>query len=333
MSMNWQDIIGHVNIINNLRRLTSEDKMPHALLFIGIDGIGKFLAGEILAKTLLCNDGTDMPCGSCRSCQAVDSNIHPDLFVLEPDGKTVQMIKIEQIRQMRSNIALAPYLSDKRVVIIRDADKMNEAAANGLLKTLEEPIGRAFFILTASNEKKMLPTILSRCMKVYFSPLRNSDIESILQSRGLENTRALTIARLSGGSAGQALLLHEHDGLKNRADAYSFLTQVLSFSDEDIWMNADKLAKTDREKLSEWVFYLQMFWRDIVVLYHNETDSNLYDIDLKEQLIQQKSVWLQCFAFQAADYAAAVQHRLQTNTDIRLTMEAFIIKLRDLIRS
>ena len=328
----WQDIIGHSEIVGNLKRMVLTDSMPHAMLFSGMDGIGKFLTGMVLAEALLCekNDG---PCGECQSCKAIAGGVHPDLFVLEPEGKTIQMIKIEQIRQMQAEISLAPYLSDKRVVLINDADKINETAANGFLKTLEEPVGEIFFILITGNERKILPTILSRCMKVYFSSLSNDDVKQILQAKGIEKDTAQSVARLAGGSVKQALTLYENDGLENRRNAFEFMGQIFSFSEEDIWHMADILSDFTREKLSEWFFYLQMFWRDMIVLYQDNSGRHLYNNDITGELTAQRDKWPLPVIFEAAAYADEVQHRLTTNADIRLITEEFIIKLRDLVRS
>ena len=171
--ISWQNIYGHEQIKADLQLLLQENKLPHALLFSGIDGIGKLLTAKMLAKSLLCCNSQqgNMACGYCNSCKMFDEQNHPDFYYLEPEGKTRKLIKIEQIRQIQAKIALSPYLSDKQVVIINDAQYLNDTAGNSLLKTLEEPIGEVFFILITSNKDMILPTILSRCMKIYFAPL------------------------------------------------------------------------------------------------------------------------------------------------------------------
>lgn len=145
--ISWQNIYGHEQIKADLQLLLQENKLPHALLFSGIDGIGKLLTAKMLAKSLLCCNlqQGNMACGYCNSCKMFDEQNHPDFYYLEPEGKTRKLIKIEQIRQIQAKIALSPYLSDKQVVIINDAQYLNDTAGNSLLKTLEEPIGRSVF--------------------------------------------------------------------------------------------------------------------------------------------------------------------------------------------
>ncbi|TCS76167.1 DNA polymerase III subunit delta' [Pectinatus cerevisiiphilus] len=327
MLTKWCDIKGHDQIIASLKRMAAEDRLPHAILFSGMAGVGKFLTGVALASMLLC-EKEDGPCGSCPSCTALQNGVHPDFFLLEPEGKTVQMIKIDQIRQMQKAISLAAYMSDKRVVLIRNADKMNEAASNGLLKTLEEPVGNVFFILTADNEKKLLPTVISRCMRIYFAPLADADISNIIAARGITGADGgAVLAKLAGGSVEQALALYENDGLANRRAAFEFLTKVFSMTDEGIWTLADQLAVSGKEKFAEWLLYLQLFWRDIAALDSSLDCTELYNNDMKDALIAIKEKWNINAVFTACTYAGEIQRRLLTNADVRLMAEKFIISL------
>lgn len=326
--MQWNDIVGHEQIISNLRTMLEIDHLPHALLFFGMEGIGKALTAKMLAMALLC-DVEKRPCGECPSCQAFIKGTHPDFFLLEPDGKTVKMIKIEQLRQMQADISLAPYLSDKRVVIIDGADKINETAANALLKTLEEPVGNIYFILTANNKEKVLATILSRCVNIYFSLLDNEAVMNILQKKEIAAGAASKLADLSGGSIRQALTLYENNGLENRDMAFKFLKDVFIYSDENIWQITDVLLKFKREQLNEWIFYLQMFWRDMIILY-NKDNIKLYNSDMNDELIEQKYIWNLQQIFMAVEYSQIAEQRLMSNADMRLIIEEFILKLRNL---
>lgn len=108
--ISWQNIYGHEQIKADLQLLLQENKLPHALLFSGIDGIGKLLTAKMLAKSLLCCNSQqgNMACSYCNSCKMFDEQNHPDFYYLEPEGKTRKLIKIEQIRQIQAKIALSP---------------------------------------------------------------------------------------------------------------------------------------------------------------------------------------------------------------------------------
>lgn len=322
-------IKGHENIIKSLTTMIAEDRLPHAIMFTGIAGIGKFLLGKALAAALLC-EKENGPCGSCSSCKALDIDTHPDFFVLEPAGKSIQMIKIEQIRQMQKEISLSPYMADKRVVLLRNADMMNEAATNALLKTLEEPVGNTFFILTVDNEKQVLPTILSRCMRIHFSALTEDIIEQIALTHGAQADNSSQLAKLSGGSASQAISLIENEGLTNRYAALSFLKEIFSLSDEKMWTLSDELVSSGKEKFSEWLLYLELFWRDMIILDQDNDCSHLYNMDSKEELLAIKGNWLISSIFTAMSYAQDMQRRLLSNANIRLIAEKFIINVHDL---
>ena len=111
-----------------------------------------------------------MACVHCESCRALADDTHPDYYVAEPEssGKAARSIKIEQIRALSAEIGLVPKLSGRRVVLIDDAERMNEAAQNSLLKTLEEPTGDVVFVLVTSARQALLDTIVSRCLLMPF---------------------------------------------------------------------------------------------------------------------------------------------------------------------
>lgn len=325
--MRWESILGHAQIISRLQALVQEGRVPHALLFGGLDGIGKFLTAQILAAALFCEQ-ENKPCGKCKSCLALLEHRHPDLFIIKPDG---QAIKIEQMRRLQSEIALAPYLADKRVVIIDQADKLNVQSANSLLKTLEEPSGDVVFILVASNRQMLLDTILSRCVLVPFQPLNPAILTAALvQKRIISEEMAGVLAKLSGGSFGKALDLHENNGLKLRDQAFALVEGGLCFSMQDVWHISQELSELEREKLQEVFLYLTMLFRDMLVLHSDETSILLYNVDLIDQLILQKQNWPQRKLMQAVAEIAKVQKMLKANVNIRLIVEQFLIKIRDL---
>lgn len=195
--------LAHRETYRHLDQLRATGRLPHALIFLGPEGIGKQLVARHLAKALLCEEKS-APCGACRSCLQAAQGQHPDLWSLEPDNGR---IKIDAIRELKKTLNLPPLVSKLRVVLISEAHALNAAAANALLKTLEEPPPATYFLL-ASHAAGWVPrTILSRCQKVRFSPLPDEVLVEILRSqgKGLDPQRL----RLAQGSARLALLLTE----------------------------------------------------------------------------------------------------------------------------
>lgn len=325
---NWQTILGHQSIKKDLQILLTEDKLPHALLFSGKKGIGKYLTARVLAKALLCNHV--VPCDNCTSCHLFDEQNHPDYYDLKPDGKTLKMIKIEQIRQMQAGISLAPYLSNKRVVVIDDAELMNEAAANSLLKTLEEPVGQVFFILVTSNKDMLLSTILSRCMKIYFSPLADDEVLQVLQQQqNIPSDKAKVIAKLSGGSVSTALEFVDTDTLNLRNLAIEFLT--MNFTAEQIWSLSDKLGSLDKPKALLWANYLLMLIRDLLLVKANADKALLYNSDISDDLYQLAQNVSTENLFAKINLSEQLAQRLNSNADLKLMIQNFILDWRKLI--
>lgn len=324
--ISWQDIYGHEQIKADLQLLLQEKKLPHALLFSGIDGIGKLLTAKILAKSLLCANFKEhnAPCGYCKSCKMFDEQSHPDYYFLEPEGKTRKLIKIEQIRQMQSQIALSPYLSDKRVVIINDAQYLNDTAGNSLLKTLEEPVGEVFFILITSNKDMILSTILSRCMKIYFAPLTYMEVARALQQQmDITEDKAKIIARLSGGSILKARQFIDDDALALRQRALNCLQE--DFSIKEIWSFIDDLSNWDRDKINEIMSHLQMLLRDLLLMKVNQNINIIYNQDIKEDLLKVQNKYSEVNLLTKLALVEDILKRLNSNADIKLILQKFIL--------
>jgi len=201
----WQKIIGHIKQIDQLKKATCSEKLHHAYLLTGIDGIGKRLVASACAKTILCQQPskTGDPCDKCDSCIKWKANSHPDYVNVEPDGS---LIKIDQIRNIKDQLKFPPMVGNHRVIIIDHAEKMNPNAANAALKILEEPPAGNHFFLVTPTPNQLLPTIISRCQTIAFSPLTPSEIEGYLTTDGnLTSEEAILAATMSEGSIGRAL--------------------------------------------------------------------------------------------------------------------------------
>ena len=233
----FNTIIGHDKIKKQLVNSITNNNILHSYLFIGEEGIGKKLMAKELAKTILCTSSNDKPCDICKSCIEFNSNNNVNFQVIDTEGSS---IKIDQIRNMQSKIAEKPVNSDHKVYIINDSELMTVEAQNCLLKTLEEPPEYAIIILVLSNENKCLSTIKSRCTKIAFQKLRNSDLTQYANENNLEINSSLLSA--SDGSISKLL------NLQNNLEAYKQLDNIINaFSKDnivDIWNNADILYKS-----------------------------------------------------------------------------------------
>jgi DNA polymerase-3 subunit delta' len=148
-----------------LKAARAADRLPHALLIHDVAGSGGDWLARWAAQLTLCTDAKAAPCGGCIGCKRVQASQHPDLIVVQPTEDSKQ-IRIEQVRELASELALTSHQGGYKVGILSPADAFNRFAANALLKTLEEPAPRTLLILVASMPSRLPPTILSRCQRI-----------------------------------------------------------------------------------------------------------------------------------------------------------------------
>jgi DNA polymerase-3 subunit delta' len=204
---------GHRQQVTLLSRAVSRGTLPPTLLFAGPGGVGKFAIARTVAAMLNCQapiageGGLAVDaCGACRSCDRIARGVHVDVFTIEPDER--ESIKIDVVRDVLSRTGFRPFEGRRRVVIIRDADALEHAAQNALLKSLEEPPPATVFILTTAVPASLLPTVLSRCMRLRFGRLSERDVETVLAGDfEFSPADARAAAALAGGSVEQALEL------------------------------------------------------------------------------------------------------------------------------
>jgi len=192
-----------------------QGRFPHALLFVGPEGIGKRTFARKIAQGLLCETRPDYeldPCGSCPGCIQVAADTHPDFaFVCRPEEK--HELPIDVIRALCDQYGLKPARSIHKVAVVDDADDLNPEASNAFLKTLEEPPPGAVLILVGTSAELQLDTIVSRCQVVRFDPLADADVAAILLERGIarDPEDAARLAALSEGSVARAIGLGDQE--------------------------------------------------------------------------------------------------------------------------
>lgn len=207
----WSSIIGHSRQIDQLRRAIASSRLPNAYLFAGPRGIGKRMVADAFVAALFCGDAGSRdrePCGTCAACRKLASGNHPDLFVIEPQESergAVQSIKIDPLRELQADLQFHPLEAPAKIAIIDGADRLMDAAANSLLKIIEEPPQATHFILITPFPQRLLPTIRSRSQLLAFSPLPEAELaNAIVERKRISTDEALRLARLSGGSLGTA---------------------------------------------------------------------------------------------------------------------------------
>ena len=329
MDTAWGNILGQREPKRRLRRLLETDRLPHALLFSGPEGVGKRRTAEALAATLLCSSpAAGHPCGTCESCRAFSRGIHPDFFFVVPEavGKGARSIRIEAMRALGSALARPPELAPRQVALIDDAQRMNEAAANSFLKTLEEPTGDVVFLLVTGMRAALLDTIVSRCLEIPFGPLALPELFEVLHRHGVEAEEAAALAALADGSAGRALALHVEGALRQREEAVSLLARLPQIPPLSLWAEGKKWGALSREEAGEWLRSLRLTLRDVLVLYGGA--APLYSVGLEAPVAEIAARFSEARVFSMlADVKEAERRLLSSNVNIRLLVEALLFSL------
>ena len=261
--MPFSEFLGNERIVAALRGALRSERVPHALLFSGPLGVGKFTLARLFAQAANCEQLKDDSCGECDTCKRIallaepqrlieqglaergegaDAatvervplilQSHPDVWALVPDPVRLKnpvarpMLRIGQIRAAQRAAYFQP-MARRRVFIFDGADTMRWEVQNVLLKILEEPPGSATLILTAPSPYSLLPTILSRCMQFHFAPLATTDVERILKEKSEKSPAQIQqAAQLSEGSPGLALEMDVETASKRRQSALRILERA-----------------------------------------------------------------------------------------------------------
>src|SRR6266852_4071346 len=261
--MGFADFLGNERIVTALRCALRSARVPHAMLFTGPRGVGKFTLARMLAQAANCERLPDDFCGQCATCRRIalladpqklieqglaergetaDAatiervplilQTHPDVWALVPDPVRLKnpvarpMLRIGQLRAVQRAAYFQP-MGRRRVFILDAADTMRWDVANVFLKILEEPPGSATLILTAPSPYSLLPTIVSRCLQFHFAPLPQADVEKILQAKsGLKPADRKLAAQLAEGSPGLAIEMNIEQASQQRRNALRILERA-----------------------------------------------------------------------------------------------------------
>jgi DNA polymerase III subunit delta' len=275
--MGFNEIIGHEKQKQMFLSILKRERLPHAFLFTGQEGIGKKKTAKEFAKHILCEKHNN--CGVCRPCIKVERGIHPDVVIIENEDT----IGIEQSRTIGREVYEYPYEGDKRIILIDRADAMTNEATNALLKTLEEPpLFNVFFLIT-SSERDVPLTIRSRCARVGFSPLSRERLQKyFINIASMDEGKADLLSRVSQGSIGCGLFWMEKDHLLLRHKlAELIMGKNRSFIHATLM--SERITKSHRE-LTMFLSFLLSLFRDMYVMSEYRETSAVINRDMLELL-------------------------------------------------
>jgi DNA polymerase III subunit delta' len=279
--MAFADIIGQEKALALLRGALANNRLHHAYLFTGPEGVGKRTTAIMMAMALHCAEIHGDSCGHCIECARIRARNHPDVREIEPlPGK--KEITIQQIRDIEKELQYRSFSGGRKIAVVDPAALLNHSSQNALLKTLEEPPENSVLILVSPSAGALLPTLRSRCLRVSFGPIPRQLLADFLSSRmGYAREEAQLLAALSMGSLGVAVAMQGKEVRERRHEWVSRLTTLTSGDYRGAMDMAEALASS-REEALEFLRWVQSWYRDLLLQRFGQED--VHNLELLPEL-------------------------------------------------
>jgi DNA polymerase-3 subunit delta' len=329
----WQ-LIGQGRAVSLLQQSLKAGSLAHAYLLVGPAHVGKMTLAIRLAQALNC-EADEKPCLACTACKKISSGTHSDIIVIglgqNGDEVEAKLIGIDQIKEVQHAASLPPFEGRHKVFIIDGAELLSTDAANCLLKTLEEPEPKVTFILLTTNDRRLLPTVVSRCQRLELAPLPvGEEARLLVASAKIEPERARLLAGLSHGCPGWALAAAgDETTLQRRQEEVNRLVEVIKDGYEGRFEYAARLAtgfSHDRgavyEVLERWLDY----WRDLLLVKLGDDDL-ITNIDRRSELTGMAASYR---SDQIKEYIESIRRtaeQLHQNVNARLALEVLMLDI------
>ncbi len=276
-----RDFLSQGTVCEGLIRTLEDGTYVHAYLITGMEGVGKRTLAREMARFLLCT-GENRPCGVCQGCHQVLSDTHPDLLYVKPGYHVSSDIPtdhgkndiiVDTIRELVVRVSEHAFEGGKRIVLMEQAEKMNTAAQNALLKTLEEPPEDVVFLLTTDTPGTLLPTIISRCRQIALHPWTDEQVLQVLADAGFTGDRALQAVHAAGGSIGKALSMVGDEAYWERRN--KIMKQFLGLTDRSSIFGIANEWKEAKDQGLELLDDLEDMVRTMLLCHAGEANADL----------------------------------------------------------
>ncbi len=320
-----KDVPGQPRAKRFLSKLFESNHVPHALLFSGMEGIGKSALALQFAKLLNCLAPIENDCcDRCSACLKMENGTHPDLLWIRADGA---FIKLDQIRELRNRLRFPPFEGERRVIVIENGQSFREEAANAILKMLEEPPGRNVFLVTTLEPQMLLPTIVSRCCHIRFQPLDQVTLASLVSARhSLPLQKAREVARFAEGSLTRAMWLCDENRMEQWKDT---LGKIESLGDIGLmelfplvaqWVQKSENLEQDLECIKLWM-------RDVILCRLIGGHQPLFGLDGRTSRAAVGSATDTLFSIYG--HIEQALHRLRQNANKVMVIEGMCLVIKD----
>ena len=331
------DIVGQEKAVSFLQKSLERGKLAHAYLLVGSPHVGKMALAINLAKAINC-ESPEQPCDKCISCQRIAGGKHADVQVIElgqiaesSEGESKTKISVEQIDQILHSVNLAPYEGKYRVFIIDGVEFMSIAAANRLLKTIEEPLPNVIFILLTANQSLVPVTVVSRCQRIELMPVATEQIEKGLVTHYQVNPeKAKLLARISDGRFGWAVSAIRDDALVQQRTAWINDWREIYDADYDRRFTfAAKLVEKysqNRSVVQQKLDLLLNWWHDLLLV-KTDCEKDVKNIDFQSELTKMAESYSLAQIRAFIDRIQSAKEQLRFNTNQQLVMEVLMLNI------
>lgn len=321
--MGFAELIGHAKQLQSMRAALANQRLHHAYLFAGPEGVGKRTIALALAKAVHCSELTGDYCGRCVNCASITDGNHPDVrYVQTLPGK--KEISIQQVREIERELRFRSFSGKRKIAIVDPAASMNVAAQNALLKTLEEPPENSLIVLVTPNAGGLLPTLRSRCLRLSFAPLPRAQVAAFLQrEQRLKGDDAEVLAAMSMGSIGVAVNL-DQQALFEKRRIWTGMLSALKVKDYLGAMAAAEALAASREEALEFLNWAESWYRDLLIHGVTRKTDELVNLDMLPQIEQHSTEFGAQRALGALARISEATAGIQRNLNRRMVLEQFL---------
>lgn len=307
-----------------LSAYAEQQRIPQALIFSGIPGLGKEALAIAFAHSLLClRPHQGSACGFCHACQLLEVGNHPDLLFLQPE-EIGKQIGIDAVRRLVTKLALKPQYERQRMVIIQPADAMNTAAANAFLKCLEEPTERTSFVLLTTHANRLPATIRSRCQHLHFLPPEPALAAKWLSQQGVKQTPELMLAMAQGSPV--LALEYARQGMETqRMQVFNDWLSVVQNPAQVVEV-AEQWQKQTQVSLEVLMTWIASWLSDVIKLSHSAEQTHLQNPDLQARLQTLLKQLKPNVVYAHYDHLNTSRQQLQTTLNKQLLLEKLLME-------
>ncbi|MCR5153401.1 MAG: DNA polymerase III subunit delta [Lachnospiraceae bacterium] len=325
--MYFSDIIGQEHIVSHLQKAIKAGKVSHAYIIQGDEGSGKRMLAATLAATLLCEEGGTEPCGICPSCKRAFTRNNPDIRYVVHEKAAISVKEVRE--QLVNDVMVKPYSGRYKVYIIDEAEKMNEAAQNAILKTIEEPPEYVVIMLLTVNSKLFLQTILSRCVLLNLRPVKKPEIIRLLvENHGVSPYLAAVAADFSDGVPGRAINYATSDEFISLKDEVTkILKRAPGMNAPERYELIKDLAGRKKE-IPDMIPLMRLWFRDLLVEKTTKGGSPIIFSDEERDIISQAEQNSLNDIAKKMEAVETLKYRLENSINLEVSLELFLKTIR-----